>query len=108
MNESVNGGSQMDEIEANLAKMTEQLQALTAAMSNMVVPRAAGGSENERCEGPLSGLNDDALVFDDDMAEYAAGRIAGSQAEIQKLRDQMESVTRNLKGKMRIYWITMR
>ena len=99
MSESVNEGSRMDQIEANLTKMTEQLQALTTAMSNMVVPRAARRSENETREGPLSGLNDDAPVFDDDMVEYAAGRIAKSQDEIQKLRDQMESVTRKLKGK---------
>ena len=37
MSESVNEGSRMDQIEANLATMTEQLQALTAAMSNMAV-----------------------------------------------------------------------
>ena len=89
----------MDQIKANLAKMTEQLQALTAAMSNMVVPRAARRSKNERREDPPIGLNDDAHMYDDDMADYAAGRIIGSQAEIQKLCDQMESVIRKLKGK---------
>lgn len=55
----------------------------------MAMPRATGGSENERREGPPSGLNDDVPMFDDDVAEYAAGRIAGSQAEIQKLHDQV-------------------
>ena len=99
MSESVNEGSRMDQMEANFTKMTEQLQALTAAMSGMAVPRAAGGSENERRESPQNGLNDDAPVFDDDLADYAAGRMAGTQAEIQRLRDQMESVIRKLKGK---------
>ena len=74
MSESVNEGSRMDQMEANFAKMTEQLQALTAAMSGMAVPRAAGGSENERRESPPNGLNDNALVFDDDLADNAAGR----------------------------------
>ena len=45
MSESVNEGSRMDQIEANLTKVTVQLQVLTAAVSNMVVPHAAGGSE---------------------------------------------------------------
>ena len=105
MSESVNERSRMDQIEANLAKMTEQLQTLTAAMSNMAVPRAGGSSENERREEPQNRVNDDAPIFDDDMAEYAAGRIAGSQAEMQKLRDQMETVTRKLKGKNEDRWI---
>ena len=89
----------MDQIEASLAKMAEHLQALTATMSNVALPRAAGGSENERRDEPPTGLNDDVPGFDDDMAEYAAGRIAETQAEMQKLRDQVEKVTRKLKGK---------
>ena len=89
----------MDQIKANLAKMTEQLQALTAAMSNMVVPRAARRSKNERREDPPIGLNDDAHMYDDDVADYVAGRIAESQAEVQKLRDHVESVTQKMKSK---------
>ena len=84
----------MDQMEANLAKMTEQLQTLTAAMSNVAVPRAGGSSENERREEPPNKVNEDIHMFDDDMAEYTVWRIAGSQAEIQKHHDQIESVTR--------------
>ena len=80
MSESVNERSRMDQMEANLAKMTEQLQNLTAAMSNVVVPRAGGSSENERHEEPQNRVNDDTPMFDDDMAEYAAGKMAGTQA----------------------------
>ena len=87
MSESVNERSRMDQMEANIAKMTEQLQNLTAAFSNVAVPRAGGSSENERREEPQNRVNDDIPMFEDDMAEYAAGRVAGSQVEIQKLRD---------------------
>ena len=89
----------MEQIKVSLAKMAEQMQALTAAMSNIVVPRAGGSSENERREEPQNMVNDDIPLFDDDMADYVASRIFGSQAEIQKLRDQVESVTRKMKGK---------
>ena len=58
----------MDQIEASLAKMAEHLQALTATMSNTALPRATGGSENERRDEPPTGLNDDVPGFDDDMA----------------------------------------
>ena len=99
MSESVNERSRMDQMEANIAKMTEQLQNLTATFSNVAVPRAGGSSENERREEPQNRVNDDIPMFEDDMAEYAAGRVAGSQAELQKLRDQVKSVTRKTKGK---------
>ena len=89
----------MDQIEATMAKMAEHLLTLTANTSKNAAPRAAGGSENERREEPPSGMNDDTPVFDDDLADYAMGRIVGSQAVIQKLQDPMESVTHKMKGK---------
>ena len=72
MSESINEASHKGQLETNLAKVTEQLQALISAMNIMVVPRTAGGYENERGEDPLNRLNDDITTFDDDMAEYAA------------------------------------
>ena len=99
MSESVNEGSRMDQIEATMAKMAEHLLTLAANASHNAVSHAVGGSENEMREEPLSGMNDEAPIFDDDLAEYATGRMAGTQAEMQRLRDQMESVTRKLKGK---------
>ena len=89
----------MDKLETNLTKVTEQLQALTTAMANMAVPCAGGGSENVRLEEPPNRLSDEIHVFDDDMAEYVAWRIAKSQIELQKLRDQLESVTHKMRGK---------
>ena len=89
----------MDQLENNLTKITEQLQALTTAVAGMAVPHAGGNSENVRQEESPNRLGDDTPAFDDDMAEYAAGRVSGSQAELQKLRDQVESVTRKMRGK---------
>ena len=89
----------MDQFENSLAKFTEQMQALTTAMAKMTVPHTEGNSENVRREEPPNGLGDDIPTFDDDMAEYATGRMIGSQAEFQKLRDQVEIVTRKMKGK---------
>ena len=82
MSESVNEGSRMDQIEATMAKMAEHLLTLAANASNNAAPRAAGGSENERQEEPPIGMNDEAPAFDDDLAEYATGRMAGTQAEM--------------------------
>ena len=39
MSESENEVSRMDQLENSIAKITEQLQALTTVMANMVVPR---------------------------------------------------------------------
>ena len=58
----------MDQMEANIAKIAEQLQTLTPTFSNMVVPRAGGSFENERREEPQNRVNDDINMFDDDMA----------------------------------------
>ena len=75
----------MDQLETSLTKVTEQLQALTTVVANMVVPHVGGGFENERREDPPNRLSEDIPIFDDDMAKYAAGMAAGSQAELQKL-----------------------
>ena len=88
----------MDQLENNLAKITEQLQALTTAVAGIAGSRAGGSFENVRREEPPNRLGDDIPTFDDDMAEYAADRMTGSQAELQKLRDQVESVTRQMRG----------
>ena len=68
-------------------------------MANIAVPHVGGDFENVRSEEPPNRSSDDIPIFDDDVAEYVAGRIAGSQAELQKLRDQVESVTRKMRGK---------
>lgn len=39
------------------------------------------------------------LDLDDDMADYATGRAVNSQTELQKLREQVETVTQKMKGK---------
>ena len=99
MSESDNEVSRMDQLENSLAKITEQLQALTTAVAGLAGSRTGGSSENTRQEVPPVRLGDDVPIFEDDMAEYAAGRISGPQAEIQKLRDHVESVTRKMRGK---------
>ena len=38
-------------------------------------------------------------TLDDDMAKYAIGRAIGPQVELQKLKEQVESVTRKMKRK---------
>ena len=58
----------MDQLETSLTKVTEQLQALTAAMTNMAMPHAGGGFKNERREDPPNRLSDDIPIFDDDVA----------------------------------------
>ena len=99
MSESDNEVSRMDQLENSLAKIEEQLQALTTTMANMAAPRAGGNSESMRREEPPVGLRVDLPDFDDDMADYAARRTIGSQEKLQKLRDQVESVTRKMQGK---------
>ena len=99
MSESDNEVSRMDQLENNLAKITEQLQALTTAVAGIAGSRTGGSSENARQEVPPVGSGDDVPAFDDDMAEYATGKVIGSPAEFQKLRDQVETVTRKIRGK---------
>ena len=81
MSTSDNEASRIDQLENSLAKITEQLQALTTAVAGMAVPRAGGNSENVRYEEPPNGLRDDIPIFDDDMAECATGRMIGSPVE---------------------------
>ena len=82
MSTSDNDVSRIDQLENGFAKITEQLQALTTAMTNMVVPHAGGNSGNVRREEPPNRLGDDIPALDDDMADYTTGRTVGSQAEL--------------------------
>ena len=56
MIESENEVSRMDQLENSLAKITEQLQALTIAMVKMIVPSTGENSGNVRREEPPNGL----------------------------------------------------
>ena len=47
-----------------------------------VYTHAGGSSENERREDPPNRLSDDIPIIDDDMVEYDAGMVAGSQTEL--------------------------
>ena len=68
-------------------------------MAGIAGSRAGGSSENVRHEEPPNRLGDDIPTFDDDITEYGSDRMTGSQAELQKLWDQVESVTHKMRGK---------
>ena len=89
--------TRMDQLENNMNKMAEQLQAIANAIA--AGQNGGTGANGMRQEGLDSRTAEEIPTLDDDMAEYATGRAAGPQAELQKLREQVESVTRKMKGK---------
>ena len=85
--------TRMDQLEVNMNKMAEQLQTLADAIANSTSSQNGGartsrtrqeGSEDRMAE-EIPNLNES-----DDLAD--------SQVELQKLKEQMESITREMKG----------
>ena len=76
--------SHLDQLEANVNQMAEQLQAL----DNAIATGQNGGAWANRISqgGPDSRTVEEIPILDDHMAEYAIG----SQIELQKLKEQME------------------
>ena len=89
--------ARMDQLENNMNKMAEQLQAIANAMA--AGQNGGTGGNGMRQEGLDARAAEEIPTLDDDMAEYATGRATGPQVELQKLKEQMESVTRKMKGK---------
>lgn len=92
-----NEGSHMDQLEATIKLMAEQLQALTTVVTKNATPQAtkAEASTMGRVE-PRNRIVEDIQNLDDDeddVAEYATSRAVSSQIELQKLKEQVETVT---------------
>ena len=94
---SSSDNSHMDQLEANVNRMAEQLQALANAIA--AGQNGGGGTSKTRQEGPNVWVAEEIPILDDDMAEYATGRMIGSWVELQMLKEQMELITREMKGK---------
>ena len=89
--------SRLDQLEANINRMAEQLQALTNAIAtSQNIGIGANGTRQEKLDARAA---EEIPILDDDMAEYTARRMTGSQVELQKLKEQMELIAREMKGK---------
>ena len=77
--------SHLDQLEANINRMEEQLQASTNAIA--AGQNGGGGTNETRQERSNARTAEEIPILDDDMAEYAIGRAAGSQIEIRKLKE---------------------
>ena len=81
-----NEASRVDQLEAAMKLMTEQMQTLTAAMTKNAAPQATEAEPSTRGRAePRNRVIEDILNLDDDddMTDYAARRVADSQAELQ-------------------------
>ena len=94
---SSSDNSHMDQLEANMNRMAEQLQTLANAIAAGQNGRIK--TSGTRQEGPDARVAEEIPIFDDDMAEYATGKMIGSQVELQKLKEQMELIARGMKDK---------
>ena len=85
--------SRLDQLEANMNKMAEQLQTLANAIANSTssqngrarTSRTRKEGSEDRTAEEIPNLNES-----DDLIS--------SQVELQKLKEQMESITREMKG----------
>ena len=86
--------SRFDQLKANINKMVEQLQTLANAIANSTLGHNGGvRTSRTRQEGS-----------EDQMAEEIhnpneSDDLADSQVELQKLKEQMESIAQKMKGK---------
>lgn len=97
-----NEGSRVDQLEATIKLMAEQLQALTTAVTKNAAPQTTEAESSTRGRPePRNRIVEDILNLDDndDTAEYTAGRVANSQLEFQKLKEHVETVTQKMNGK---------
>ena len=78
-------------------RMAEQLQAIANAMA--AGQNGGTGGNGMRQEGLDARAAEEIPTLDDDLAY--------SQVELQKLKEQMESITREMKADMKTYSITI-
>ena len=70
----------MDQLENNMNRMAEQLQAIANAIA--AGKNGGTGGNGMRQEGLDARAAEEIPTLDDDMAEYATGRAAGPQVEL--------------------------
>ena len=75
----------LDQLENNMNRMAEQLQAIADAIA--AGQNGGTGANGVRQEGLDARTAEEIPTLDDNMAEYAIGRAAGPQVELQKLKE---------------------
>ena len=80
-----NNDSRLDQLENNMNRMAEQLQAIANAIA--VGQNRGMGGNGMRQEGLDARAAEEIPTLDDDLAEYATGRAAGPQVELHKLKE---------------------